>query len=128
MGRFFQTDAEADVERDKANTMEREIAQVAMREVKDELDTDKLRTNMEIYRDNMKASLAVIDESLAKMTERRDDRRKALAVAEIVLRELGDGKAVETIKAVTAEIKPKGKNRREDEAVQNEVFPEPEPA
>ena len=72
-----------------------------------EFDTDRLRANLEIERDEMRESLAVLNADIDRNVAIRDNRVQALAVVETALEGLGEGKAVEVIKAVAADIRPR---------------------
>ena len=69
-----------------------------------EFDTDRLRANLEIERDEMRESLAVLNADINRNVAIRDNRVQALAVVETALEGLGEGKAVEVIKAVAADV------------------------
>ena len=97
-----------------------------------EFDTDRLRANLEIERDEMQASLAILNADIDRNVAIRDNRVQALTVVETALYELGEGKAVETIKAVAADIvsvKPKNFTpTAKDKSHTSVEFAEPQPA
>jgi len=105
-----------------------------------EFDTDRLRENLSLERDSMRESLGILNVDIDRMIAWRDDRARALAVVETALEGLGEGEAVEVIKAVAADIRPrpvthhagftttpKGKSHTSVE-FDNPPWAEPEPA
>ena len=78
-----------------------------------EFDTDRLRANLEIESNEMRASLAVLSADIERMVAVRNNREHALDIVETALEGLGEGEAVEVIKAVaadvTADIRPRAR-------------------
>ena len=69
-----------------------------------EFDTDRLRANLEIESNEMRASLAVLSADIERMVAVRNNREHALDIVETALEGLGEGEAVEVIKAVAADV------------------------